>query len=161
MVFLVHDHGIAPSDQGADDPQIGLHAGRKDQGGLLPDPLGQLALELLVHLKRAIEKPRAGAACAKSLDGFDGGPPDLGMGGQSKVVVRTAHNKPVTLVGRLGAFALGQRDEIGIVAARLRFPGDRILIAFLEQVHVLTLLRQCDEGVQTQLCGRMPERGRP
>jgi len=81
MIFLVKKDHIAAHNHGADHPQVGLHAGGKNEGGFLANPFGQLMFQLLMQLQRAIEEARAGTRSAKLLNRIDGGLPDARVSG--------------------------------------------------------------------------------
>ena len=110
VVVLVQDHDIAAADQGADGAQVDLHAGREDQRCFLAHPLGQLALQLLVHLQGAVQEARAGATGAVAVDGVDGCLAHLGVGGQAQVVVGAAHDQAVAVEDR---FACLRSPSVG------------------------------------------------
>ena len=67
VVAGVADHGVARLEDRPDAAQVRLVAGRVDDRLLGPHPLGQLALEVDVQRRRAVQQARAGdARCRRS-----------------------------------------------------------------------------------------------
>ena len=64
VVELVDEDGVVAADQALDDAEVGLVAGREDERGLVPHEFGEVGLELLVQVERAVQEAAAGAAGA-------------------------------------------------------------------------------------------------
>ena len=62
-------------------PEVGLIAGGEDEAGFLAEELGEVVLELLVQVERAVEEAAAGAAGAVAGAGPLGRLEDLRDGG--------------------------------------------------------------------------------
>ena len=96
--------------------EVHLVAGGEDQRRLLADEGGELLLELLVQLHRAVDQARAGHARAEAIDGGLGRLAHLGVRGQAQVVVRAEHQHALAVDLRLRAVVEVERPEEGVDA---------------------------------------------
>ena len=113
MVAGVADHRVAGLEDRPDRAQVRLVAGGEDDRVLGPHPLGELALELDVQRRRAVQKPRARDAGAVGLQGVAGRLLDPLVAGQAEVVVGAEHDRlaPLHLDHRAGL--RGEQAEVG------------------------------------------------
>ena len=95
-------HHIVTADEGADGTQVGLHPGREDEGGFLAHPFSQFTLELFVQFEGSVEEAGTSAGGPVALDSVQCSLPDLGMGRQSKIVVRSAHDEAASTENGFG-----------------------------------------------------------
>jgi hypothetical protein len=95
-VGVDHDD-VADAAQAADEREVRLVAGAENQCVALAEPVGELALEVLVDGKCAVRGARAGRARSvprhRQLRRAD----DLGVQGQSEIVVRSEHERTPAL----------------------------------------------------------------
>ena len=87
-----------------------------------------------MHFQRTIEETGAGAAGAKILIGFDARLDDLGVCGESKVVVRAEHDAALALHDDLDVLLRFERMEIRIDAKTLGLGGERRFCTFFKQI---------------------------
>ena len=134
VVFAIHDAVLVPTDNGADDAEVGLEPGReRDDAGLAEDP-GQLRFEFQVQRQRPVQEAGAGAAGAELLIGFDARLNDLGVCGESKIVVRTEHDAALALHDDLDVLLRFERRDIWINAKALGLGGERRFCTFFKQI---------------------------
>src|SRR4029453_18911277 len=136
MVELVEDHGIAAVRERGDDAEVGLISGREDERRLLADKGGELGLELLVQIERAVQQTAAGAAGSIAPRGPFGLREHARIVREPEIVVRTEHDLAGALDDALAALRPGDRHEVGMQAGGLRVPGMRVPRAALKEVDV-------------------------
>ena len=121
--FAIHDDVVVHADDGADDAEVGLEPGRERYDAGLAEKPGQLRFEFQVQRQRPVQEPGAGAAGAELLIGFDARLNDLGVCGESKIVVRTEHDAALALHDDLDVLLRFERMEIWINAKALGLGG--------------------------------------
>lgn len=135
MILFVEDDNVILANDRADRAEVDLHAGGIDQGSVLAHPGSGFSFKLFMQAEVAIEETRTGAAGAVAIDGVDGGLAHFGMGGQTKVIVRAAHDDAPAFVDDLGALVLIQGDEKGVVTLPFGFLHNIKIVTFLENIH--------------------------
>ena len=118
MVILVKNHIIAAPNNCTDRTQIGLHAGREHQRSLFADPFSQLTFELVVQRERSVEEAGARAAGAITVDGLAGSLFDTRVGGQTKVIIRPAHDQTLPVVNDFCSFVFIQGYKVWVHTLR-------------------------------------------
>ena len=113
MVAGVADHRVAGLEDRADRAEVRLVAGGEDDRVLGPHPLGQLALELDVQRRRAVQQARAGDPGAVGLERVAGGLLDPLVAGQAEVVVGAEHDRLAALHLDHRAGLGGEQAEVG------------------------------------------------
>ena len=141
VVAGVADHRVAGLEDRADAADVRLVAGGVDDRVLGPHPLGQLALEVEVERRRAVQQARAGDAGAVGLQRVAGGLLDPLVAGQPEVVVGAEHDRLPALHLDHGAGLRGEQAEVGEEVVLLgRFE-------LLEAVVAAGLLEDVDRGL--------------
>ena len=103
----------------ADAAGVAHEARGPHQAGLGAEVVGELRLELLVHLQRAVEHARPGTARAEFLDGLERSALDLGVVGEPEVVVGAEHDPGLAVDHAAAALAALERAEVRIHAQLL------------------------------------------
>ena len=138
MVTGIADDRVARLEDGADRAQVRLVAGRVDDHVLRTHPVGELALELDVERRGAVEKARPGDAGPVLLERVSRRLLDPLVGRQPQVVVGAEHDRLAPLHLDHGA-GLGLEDpEIGEEIALLggfELLGPVVRAGLLEDVH--------------------------
>ena len=135
VVELIEVQIVAAADQAGHHAQIGLVAGAEDQGGFFIEEAGQAILDLFVQVERAVQKTAAGTAAPVALQGIGRRFNNLGVVGQTQVVIRTHHDHGFAVHPDLCPIRSFDRDEERIISPGLRFPGPRKASAFVQQFH--------------------------
>ena len=97
VVAGVDDHRVARRQDRAERPDVGLVAGGEDDRVLGAHEVGDLGLELEVHLRRAVEQARAGHAGAVLGQRVARAGDDALVLGQPEVVVAAEHDPGLAL----------------------------------------------------------------
>jgi hypothetical protein len=93
VAVAVDENDIARPAQSADERQVRLVAGAEDDRVALPEPGGELTLELFVNRQRPVRGPRAGGARAVLHDRAAGRRDHVGVQREAQVVVRAEHQR--------------------------------------------------------------------
>jgi hypothetical protein len=92
VVARVGDDRVARREDRPERADVRLVAGREDDRVLGAHPVGELALELEVQRRRAVEQARAGQPGAEAVEGGLRAGDDALVAGQPEVVVRAEHD---------------------------------------------------------------------
>ena len=137
MVGGVRDDEVVGAGEGGEDAQVGLVAGREDQGGGAAEESGEGRFQERGAGGRSPETSREAPAPAPYVEGGCGGPEDGGVSGEPQVVVAGEVDEGSACEGDLGpggagegrtgavAVASGQLVELGAEqgAQRVRWRG--------------------------------------
>ncbi len=137
VIFLVGDDDIVAPYQRRNRPEIRLHAGGKHERRILAHKRGETFLKLMVKLERAIQKSASRAGRTEFFEPLSCSLPDLGMHGQTKIVVGTYHDQFAAMEDGLGSLEPVKRLEIGI---------NPLFHGLLVQVELKTLLENVHKG---------------
>ncbi len=121
VVAGVADHGVARAEQRRQAAHVGLVAGGEDDRVAGAHPLGDLALELLVERRGAVQEARAGKAGAVGLERLAGRLLHARVAGEAEVVVGArASRAPCPPSPRPGPASRLDQPEVGeeVVLAR-------------------------------------------
>ena len=122
-VFIQNSH-VMLAQQRRHSSQIRLIASGEDQGRFLADKFRQPPVSLQMQFQRAIEKTRAGNACAVPFGGFDSCLFDPFISRQAQIIIGTQHDNLFVLKGCRRAFRITKRAKKRIDAHFHRFFGD-------------------------------------
>ena len=113
VVAGVADHRVGRAEDRPDRADVGLVAGGVDDRVVGAHPFRQLALEIEVERRGAVEQARAGHPGAVGLERLAGRLLDPRIAGQSQVVVGAEHDRlaPLHLDHRAGL--RGEQAEVG------------------------------------------------
>jgi len=138
VVLPVADHIVVAAHQRGDDTHVGLEPGAEGDHAGLAQELRQRVLQLQMHLQRAVEEPRAGAAGAVLLQRPDAGLHHHRIGGQAQIVIGAQHDAALALHHDLHVLPGLEGVEIGVHPLFLQFARQRRLIAFRKNIHRLS-----------------------
>ena len=119
MVLLVPQDIVVTARERRNHTQVNTKAGAVNHGVFLALIVGQLALELLVQVKGAVEEWGTGTACAILLGGFNCCLLDALVIDKSGVTVGTEHQDSFAIHDDLGVLLAGNSAKVGIDARGL------------------------------------------
>ena len=137
MVFPVADDVVVAAHQGGDDAQIGQKARRKGHHTVLAQEFGELLFQLQMKLQRAVHEAGAAAAGAILLQRLDAGLDDLGIHGETQIVVGAQHDTALALHDDFHVLTRFQRMEIGVDPHLPIFICEGKSAAFFKNIHFL------------------------
>src|SRR5947209_2624006 len=97
VAVAVDEDDVTRTAQAADQRQVRLIAGTEDDGVALAEPFGEVALERFVQREGAVGRARSGRSGAVVVEGAARRVDDVGMLGQSEIVVRPEHQGRASL----------------------------------------------------------------
>ena len=136
VAVAVDQDDVVDAAQAADDRQVGLVAGAENQGVPLAEPVGELALEILVQRQGAVGGSRTGGAGAVLQKGVARGRHHRRLERQAQVVVGAEHQRGLAVDDHLARAEHALNHGLAGTSASRGEPGSPFLdgLQLVEQI---------------------------